>query len=264
MRRLLPLLPVPAVLALLAALRPAIVTAPFASTRAFAVAAGVGAAGLAVLLAARTRGLKAVWAADVVVLLLVGAVVWPAFRVRTLEEAFPPVALAATASPAPTAAGSPTRAPTPTAAPLRSPRAAAPSTSPSPTALGTSSSVNPPTGRNSTSPRPAATAVLLARGSLEGIDHHATGTVALYRVGDRLAVRFEEIDVEGTPTPSVHHVDAGARAPDGGRRLGGLKAERGSFSYLLPVGTAAAEVETVLVWCDRYAVPIAASDLTPG
>jgi hypothetical protein len=41
----------------------------------------------------------------------------------------------------------------------------------------------------------------------------------------------------------------------------GLKAERGSFSYALAADVAAA---TVLIWCDRYAVPIAAADLSPA
>jgi len=200
--RLLPFLPVPVVVLVLGAFRPAILTAGFESWRAFAVLAGVGAVGLAVLAAGWRRWRwRSVWAADVVVLLLVLAVVWPAFRVRTLEEDFPPVAVASPVAPS---------------------------------------------------------AVLLASGPLKGIDHHAEGTVAVYRVGSGLVLRFEGVDIEGTPTPSVHAVPAGRRDPDGGRRLGGLKAERGSFSYALPPGS---DVRSVLVWCDRYAVPIAAADL---
>jgi len=42
--------------------------------------------------------------------------------------------------------------------------------------------------------------------------------------------------------------------------VGRLKAEHGSFSYDVPTD---APVVRVLVWCQRYAVPIAAADLAP-
>jgi hypothetical protein len=193
------------------------------SWRAFVVTAGVGVAGLLVLLLLWRRSrLAALWTADLVVLALMAAVVWPVFRERTVVEAFPPVAVAtavATASPGPTAV---------------------PSTVPSPSVVATR----------------------LAAGRLSGIDHHARGTVALYRVGDRVRLRFEQVDIEGTPTPSVHLVAPGRRSPKGGLRLGGLKGEKGSFSYLAPAGFDPSTAWSVLVWCDRYAVPIAAADLS--
>jgi hypothetical protein len=216
-RWLLPLLLVPVVSLVLSAFRPQILTAGFVSWRAFLVTAGVGVAGLLALgvLWRRSR-LLAVWVADLVVLALMAAVVWPVFRERTVVEAFPPVV---TAMPTGLPTGSPT-------------------------------------------PLPTAVAMRLASGRLSGIDHHARGTVALYRVGTQLRLRFEQVDIEGTPTPSVHLVEPGKRSPKGGLRLGGLKGEKGSFSYAAPSGFDPSVPWSVLVWCDRYAVPIATADLS--
>jgi len=256
--KLIPFLPVPVVVLVLGALRPAILTAGFESWRAFVVMAGVGVVGLVVLAAGWRRWRwRSVWAADAVVLLLVLAVVWPAFRVRTLEEDFPPVAAAATE---PTTAPTATETLAPTRAPTAPARAVSPSASPS-ASLSASPSASPAASPKGSPKAAEPVAVRLGSGALEGIDHHAEGTVAVYRVGSELVLRFEGVDIEGTPTPSVHVVPAGQRDPDGGRRLGGLKAERGSFSYALPAGT---DVRSVLVWCDRYAVPIAAADLRPA
>ena len=113
------------------------------------------------------------------------------------------------------------------------------------------------------SPPPAEpVAVAVASGSLEGVGHAASGRVVVYRVADRLVLRFEDVDVEGTPAPYVHLVPSGAQDPDGGTLLGGLTAERGSFSYELPAGE---ELPTsVLVWCRTFATPIATAQLAPA
>ena len=221
MRRfLVPLLLVPVVAGVLSAFRPQILTAGFMSWRAFAVTAGVGVAGLLALAVTWRRSrVGAIWTADLVVLALMAAVVWPVFRERTVNEDFPPVAMKA-AMPTQVAAtpGGPT-------------------------------------------PRPSVVATQLLAGRLHGIDHHAQGGVALYRVDGRVVLRFESIEVEGTPTPSVHLVAPGKESPKGGIRLGGLKGEKGSFSYTAPAGFDPADGWSVLIWCDRYAVPIAAADL---
>ena len=229
-RYVVPLLVVPVVSLVLAAFRPQILTAGFMSWRAFAVTAGVGVAGLLVLaLLWRRSRLGAIWTADLVVLALMASVVWPVFRERTVNETFPPVVLTM-----------PTATATPTVAPSRSPAAMA---------------------RPSAVPSPAVVAMRLVSGQLHGIDHHAKGTVALYSVGGEVRLRFEQVAIEGTPTPSVHLVTPGKRSPKGGLRLGGLKGEKGSFSYATPSGFDASRGWSVLVWCDRYAVPIAAADL---
>jgi hypothetical protein len=89
--------------------------------------------------------------------------------------------------------------------------------------------------------------------------HSARGTVELHRLADGShVVRFEQVDIEGTPTPRVYVVPGADRERPGGAKLGGLKAERGSFNYVVdePTGTV-----TILVWCERFAVPIAGATL---
>ena len=110
-------------------------------------------------------------------------------------------------------------------------------------------------------PSAGPTTTRLRAGRLHGIDHAASGGVRLYRLGDRLVLRFEGIAVQGTPGPSVHLVPPGHRTPTGGVRLGPLKAEHGSFSYRLPTGTDPTRAWSVLIWCDPYRTPIAAGDL---
>lgn len=77
--------------------------------------------------------------------------------------------------------------------------------------------------------------------------------------GDKV-LRFEDVDIEGTPGPVVHLVRSGARSPGGGVRVGELKAEKGTFSYLLPPSVDLQQGWTVLVWCEPYDTPVAAAD----
>jgi hypothetical protein len=242
-RVLVPLLLVPGVALPLVVARPQLATAGLQSGRAFAVTVGVGVAGLLTLaLLWRRSRVGALWAADLVVLALMAAVVWPVLRERTVVEAFPPVA----AAPVVTSNAGSTPTPSPAAAPRRTPRRPAPAV---------------PVMTTAPRSTPSVVATRLLAGSLHGIGHHAKGTVALYDVGGTTRLRFEGVAIEGTPTPSVHLVEAGKRSPKGGTRLGGLKGEKGSFSYAAPAGFDPSAGWSVLVWCDRYAVPIAAADL---
>ena len=230
--RLLPWLPVPIAVAVLAVLRPGLLLDGAASPKGLLVMAGVGAAGLLVLAALWRRSSSlALWTSGAVVLALMAATLWPAFRERTVVEAFPPVALSGSAVPA-----------------------ASPSVAPS------SGPVSTPAVTRSAAPAPV-TAVRLAAGRFHGINHQASGGATLYVIAGRTALRFEAIRFQGTPSPSVHLVRRGARSPGGGIRLGSLKGERGSFSYTAPAGFEVAKGWSVLVWCDTYDVPIAAADL---
>ena len=101
----------------------------------------------------------------------------------------------------------------------------------------------------------------LSSGRLEGVGHAASGATRFVGVDGQVVLRFEDVDVEGTPGPHVHLVPAGARTPDDGVHLGELKAERGSFGYVLPAGVDVGRAWTVLVWCRPFATPVAASDL---
>ena len=98
---------------------------------------------------------------------------------------------------------------------------------------------------------------------LDGVGHGASGRARLVAADGQVVLRFEDVDVEGTPGPHVHLVPAGERTPDGGVGLGPLKAERGSFGYVLPPDVDLERAWTVLVWCRPFATPIAAADLAP-
>lgn len=238
--RLLPFLPVLVVLGVVAVLRGDLLTGAAGSPRAWLVVLVV------VLLATLTRRLVqrrspalAPWASSGVVLVMLAVLLLPAFDEKTVNEAFPEVLLPA-ATAVPTASGtaaSPVPSSAPTAAPI-------------------------PSASRPASPPPAApVAKALAGGSLRGIDHGASGRTVLYDVSGDVVLRFEKIAVQGTPKPSVHLVEQGARTPKGGLRLGALKGEKGSFSYSTPASFDRTRSWTVLIWCDTYATPIAAADL---
>ena len=265
----LPRLLVAAVVTAVLLLRPALVSDLEHSRRAWLVTVGiVVASALARRLIARLSAVAAPWAAAVVTLGLFAVVAAPAFRERTLHEDFPsvaaPVADVATQEPSatPTAVLTATPMPPPTRAPSRaptaSPRAVVTATAAAPV---TAAPVVPrPTASPTPSPKPVAT--LLSAGQLDGLGgHHASGRVALYRVGEGTVLRFEDVAITGGAKPSVHLVPPGQHRPEGGVALGALKAEHGSFSYAVPASVNGKATWTVLVWCQPYDVPIGAADL---
>ena len=221
------LLVVAALAAVLAA-RPDLLAAAARSPLAWLAAGSViGLAVLTRLAVARLlhRPGLAPWTATAVVLTCLALLIGPSLHETTLVEAFP--------------------------------------TATQPSAIGQASvpTVPAPTVPTNRSPATADTATRLTSGRLHGIDHGASGGLALYRVGEQVVLRFEGVNIQGTPGPSVQLVPRGGRTPSGGLRLGALKAEHGSFSYRLPAGFNAASTWSVLVWCDPYNTPVAAGDL---
>jgi len=117
-----------------------------------------------------------------------------------------------------------------------------------------------------TPPAPApASAAGPIRSALAGIGHRAAGQVVLLRRGDGTALlRFEGLDVEPGPDYDVYLVPGqGRRNPDGGTKLADLRATSGDQNYAVPPGLARGPV-TALVWCTRYAVPVAAASFPAG
>jgi hypothetical protein len=101
--------------------------------------------------------------------------------------------------------------------------------------------------------------VRISRGSLEGIEHDAAGTASIIRNADgSLVVRFEDFDIEGVPDPRVY-LAPGTDVEDArGTNLGRLTGNRGQvLDYAVPAGTVAGPGWTVLVWCERFSVPVA-------
>lgn len=70
------------------------------------------------------------------------------------------------------------------------------------------------------------------------------------------AVAFRNLSVSSVPDPVVYLVaGAGKEAIDGGTRLGRFDARRDR--YAIPAGTDLDQPFTVLIWCQRFAVPVA-------
>jgi hypothetical protein len=221
--------------AVLLVLRPGVVLNGVASPRVWllVLAALVGAR-LLRRLVLRLTGSRS-WAqgsSSVALLLVVVLVLAPSFRQRTVEEPDPFAATpAATAGP-PQSSGE---------------------------ASGEASGADAGQGT------PGSVARTVAAGALRGLGHRAEGEVLVQVLEGRAALRFVDVDVEGTPGPEVHLVPRGESTPGAGVRLGALTAERGSFSYLLPDDLDAAAGWSVLVWCRPFDTPVAIAELSaPG
>lgn len=227
--------------------RPGVVENGLRSPRVWlAVLAVVLAGRLAALLVQRmtSRPALATAASYGLIAVLGIALLAPSFRQRTVQESF--LTAAGPSAPEPSAVTAPAH---PTASPAQTGPAPSPSSSPDPASPPAPPAPSPPAG-----PRE------LSSGGLVGIGHSGSGRTALYAVDGRTVLRFEDVDIEGTPGPAVYLVPKGARTPDGGVGLGALTAERGSFGYDLPVGVDGSADWTVLVWCEPFDTPVAASD----
>jgi len=186
-----------------------------------------------------------------------GVLAWllvvPYFTDVTVVEALPE-------TPATTIATTPAAAPSTGAVPPATTSVPQPAAVPSPPTV-------PTTAVPATAPTlPPAGPTRLTAGSLEGIDHGASGSAALYRLDDGShIVRLEDIDIQSGPDYFVHLVPGvDRRSPSGGVDLGPLKGNRGSQNYTIPADVdVAAGPFTVLVWCRAFAVPVANATQLP-
>jgi hypothetical protein len=100
----------------------------------------------------------------------------------------------------------------------------------------------------------------LRTGMFRGIDHRASGTVAIYRHPDgRYVVGLEDIDIQPGPDYDVY-IAPGEDREDikGGVRLDDLRGNRGTQFYEVSGGVNLEHGPwTVLVWCQTFAVPVA-------
>jgi len=112
----------------------------------------------------------------------------------------------------------------------------------------------------SSAPTPAApVATRLSRGDLRGIDHGARGSASLVRGAEgTVVVRLENFAVEGAPDPVVYLVEGEDVRTRSGVKLGPLPGNRGALLDLeVPADVTPGPGWTVLIWCERFAVPIA-------
>ena len=176
---------------------------------------------------------------------MLAAVVLPAYDDDTVVEAFPAGVVVATALPS----TSTTHATPTTALATPMPTTAVPvMTAPA------SEATAPATGT------PPAEPVRLRAGDFRGIDHRAEGVVAFYERSDgTFVVGLEDFDIQPGPDYDLYVVPGADREDrDGGTRLDDLRGNRGTQFYDVPAGLdLTSGAWTVLVWCERFAVPVA-------
>ena len=100
-------------------------------------------------------------------------------------------------------------------------------------------------------------------GDLHGINHSASGRVSIVEstTGQRV-VRFEHFTVQGAPAPVLYVLDGADRQSPGGANLGAFTATDGdTLDVALPAGLSPVAGWTVLIWCERFATPIANATL---
>jgi hypothetical protein len=115
--------------------------------------------------------------------------------------------------------------------------------------------------------------VVVARGEFVAHEHASTGSVVVVQLPDGSRVlRLENLVTSNGPRLAVWLSDApvvpgraGSHMFDDGRHvdLGDLKGNIGSSNYPVPADVDLAELGSVSIWCERFAVSFAAAALTP-
>ena len=132
-----------------------------------------------------------------------------------------------------------------------------------PTAPGTAESapsVSPSQPEANQPPQP----VQLTSGRFRGLDgHRGSGEASIFRLPDGSAiVAFRDLSVSTVPDPVVYLVPGADREDTRGAvRLGRFDASRDR--YELPAGTDLKGPVTVMIWCERFAVPVAGATQQP-
>jgi hypothetical protein len=136
----------------------------------------------------------------------------------------------------------------------------APATAPAPAA--SEPAADTPTATTQATPAVPTGPVRLRSAALRGIDHRASGTASFIRQPDgSFVVGLEDIDIEPGPDYRVYVVPGDTERTDAGAvELDVLRGNQGTQFYDVPRDVDVGEGEwTVLVWCKRFAVPVAAA-----
>jgi len=133
-----------------------------------------------------------------------------------------------------------------------------------PTLSTATNEVLPTTTAVATSASPLVLTRSVAKGELQFVDglHNGKGTVTLIHLGDRDALRFEDVAITNAPDVHVYlSRDIGGKWSEGtSLYLGPLKATNGSFNYEVPTGEIA-PYRSVVVWCRAFSVLVTWADL---
>lgn len=138
----------------------------------------------------------------------------------------------------------------------------APPAATAPSGAATDPAVGTDTPATAPAPTAPAAPVRLRSAPLRGVDHRASGTASIIRRPDGgLVVGLEDIDIEPGPDYRVFVVPGVTESTDAGAvELDTLRGNVGTQYYDVPAGVGIDRGEwTVLVWCKRFAVPIAAA-----
>jgi len=137
---------------------------------------------------------------------------------------------------------------------------ATPSTSP-PSATATSASgAEPPRTQTAESFTPRE----VLRGEWIGADdfHFAEGRAQIIEAAhDQYVLRVEDFSVRNGPDLFVYLSPASDGYAEGGLNLGELRATDGSFNYDVPPGTDLSAYQSVVIWCEQFAVLFATATL---
>jgi len=175
-------------------------------------------------------------------LIVVGPLAWylasPLIIRSQLVEELPVAIVEPTVSPTQSAGG-------PTPSPTQSGEIAGPS----PTGDGAASADGP---------------VDIAVGAFRGADdfHQGSGTARIVEIEPgRHVLRLEDFSVTNGPDLHVYLSPSADGYADGAIDLGELKATDGSFNYQLPAAVDPADVASVVIWCEPFAVQFAHAPL---
>ncbi len=105
--------------------------------------------------------------------------------------------------------------------------------------------------------------VQLTTGRFVGLDgHRGSGEASIFRLPDGSSVvAFRDASVSSVPDPVLYVVPgSGQESRAGGTRLGRFDGNRDR--YEIPAGVDLTPPLTVLVWCERFAVPVAGATQT--
>jgi hypothetical protein len=120
-------------------------------------------------------------------------------------------------------------------------------------------------------PALAQTPTLLYRGAAwKSLAHPTSGSVAVYKTADgKLVLRLTKLKTTKGPNTRVYLVEGRDAAKDdiikAGKivDLGELKGDNGNQTYDIPDGTDLNKYRSVSIWCARFTVNFAATNLNP-
>jgi hypothetical protein len=113
-------------------------------------------------------------------------------------------------------------------------------------------------------PAPPPQPVQLTTGRFRGLDgHRGSGEAAIFRQPDGSAVvAFRDLSVSSVPDPVLYLVPgADKEGLDGAIRLARFDADKDRYD--IPAGTDLDRPMTVLIWCQRFSVPVAGATQKP-